>query len=778
MKKLAIATLTSAILTACGGGSSEPEPPQLPVNQAPTVTISNETNYNEQTTVSITAYATDSDGSISTYSWTQTSGESVTLNGADSANLSFTSPTLTEAARLSFEVTVTDDDGDTASSTVSITIDPVNSLPTISIEGETEVNEQTSVDLTATATDIDGHISDLLWSQVGGTDIGLIEPTEISISFDAPTVTVEEVLTFEVVVTDNEGGTTTQSVDVTVSPVNAAPKANSEAEVIVNPDVLATVSGTSSSDEDGTIEAYTWAQTAGTDVTLTGADSDTLTFTPPTAIEGETLTFELTVTDNEGATHTDSVDIYINEHPVAVAAQYQIVETGYEVSIDANDSTDDGQIVEYSWVQTDGTDATITGADTVTPTFTTAYSDDEKITFEVTVTDDMGLTSTAKVDIDVVKINRFINDTGVTVSASASAIDSSCIATDNKAHDCEHGRDADDELSKIGAGLAGFDYTKLDDTGAELAADASSWSCVRDNHTGLIWEVKTTDGGAQHYLDGFQWGGKGADGYSDANKEGTYYESWNSLIDHANDNSLCGKTNWAIPTHEELTGIVHRGKSSTLVDLAYFPNTVDARYWTTNPSALSDSDSWIVDFGTVYANDDGPLTRAAHNRVRLVSGGEAKESVYLNKLHLDSRYIISDDGTVTDLDTGLMWTRCVFGQSWDKTEQTCSGEQERVVWLTATETNLDNTYAGHNNWRLPNVNELKTIFDLTKAKPSINTVAFPSMPTDNATYFWSSTPDIANNFQNYSLAVSDAGDVYSWSRASTMFVYLVRNLHD
>lgn len=60
--------------------------------------------------------------------------------------------------------------------------------------------------------------------------------------------------------------------------------------------------------------------------------------------------------------------------------------------------------------------------------------------------------------------------------------------------DAVYGRDAASNLSKVGYGPAGFDYTKLDANGDDLAEAATSWSCVRDNVSGLIWEVKTTSG--------------------------------------------------------------------------------------------------------------------------------------------------------------------------------------------------------------------------------------------------------------------------------------------
>lgn len=436
MRKLTLALIASAVLTACGGGSDSnpepPPPPPPPPNQAPTVTIASETNYNEETTVSISANATDSDGSISSYQWTQTSGDELSLIDSDSATMSFTAPTITSSVTLGFEVTVTDDDSATATASVTVTIDPVNSAPVVEIAAINSVNEQTEVTITGTVSDADGSISELAWVQTAGSEVTINDVTSSEITFTAPTLIVEETLTFELSATDNEGAVSTEAISLQVLPVNLAPVAVAGDDVTVNPDVVATLSGLSSTDEDGTISEYEWKQTAGTDVTLTGDDSETLSFTPSTSIEGETLTFSLTVTDNEGASHTDSIDVYINEHPVAVANKYQIVENGYEVSIDANESTDDGTIVSYLWAQTAGTSAVITNADSAMPTFTTDFSDDEKVTFEVTVTDDMGLSSTDSVDIDVVKINRFINDTGVTVSATFNTIDSSCIATDRK----------------------------------------------------------------------------------------------------------------------------------------------------------------------------------------------------------------------------------------------------------------------------------------------------------------------------------------------------------
>ena len=75
-----------------------------------------------------------------------------------------------------------------------------------------------------------------------------------------------------------------------------------------------TLDGTGSSDADGTIVTYQWEQTdgTGTSVTLSGATSDTATFDAPAISSILTLTFRLTVTDNDGFSSTDDTSVTVN----------------------------------------------------------------------------------------------------------------------------------------------------------------------------------------------------------------------------------------------------------------------------------------------------------------------------------------------------------------------------------------------------------------------------------------------------------------------------------
>lgn len=109
-----------------------------------------------------------------------------------------------------------------------------------------------------------------------------------------------------------------------------------------------------------------------------------------------------------------------------------------------------------------------------------------------------------------------LNDTGITWSGNykignnATCVSSTTPDGDNvfAAQDCSHGSDI--SHNDDSDGLAGFSYTKLDSSGQPLAnqqADYATtpWACVQDNVTGLIWEVKTDDGGLHDKDDRYTW---------------------------------------------------------------------------------------------------------------------------------------------------------------------------------------------------------------------------------------------------------------------------------
>ncbi len=135
--------LLAALIAGCGGGGSS-SPPPLPPNNPPVVQAGSDQTVVEQTAVILDgAGSTDSDGIITAYQWTQTSGPPVAISNAFQAQASFTAPVVSNDTVLVFQLLVRDDDNATAVQTVAITARPAlrfNLSGTITVPAGTAVD--------------------------------------------------------------------------------------------------------------------------------------------------------------------------------------------------------------------------------------------------------------------------------------------------------------------------------------------------------------------------------------------------------------------------------------------------------------------------------------------------------------------------------------------------------------------------------------------------------------------------------------------------------------
>jgi len=116
-----ILILAALLLSACsGGGGSGSQPPAA--NLPPTVDAGADQTAASSATVNLNGTATDSDGTIASYSWTQSSGDTVSLNNANTANASFIMPSSAVNEALTFKLSATDNLGKSTSDTVTISI--------------------------------------------------------------------------------------------------------------------------------------------------------------------------------------------------------------------------------------------------------------------------------------------------------------------------------------------------------------------------------------------------------------------------------------------------------------------------------------------------------------------------------------------------------------------------------------------------------------------------------------------------------------------------------
>lgn len=146
-----------------------------------------------------------------------------------------------------------------------------------------------------------------------------------------------------------------------------------------------------------------------------------------------------------------------------------------------------------------------------------------------------------------------------------------------------------------------------------------------------------------------------------------------------------------------------------------------------------------------------------------------------------SAFTLHPDGTVTHNATGLIWMRCSLGQTWN--DPGCDGGASTYTWRAALDAvvefnapggfNGEAGFAGHADWRLPNVKELESITEQRCRGPAVNGTVFPSTPDSFA---WSSTPSLLNNSNAWVVSFNDNWMVQG-NKLADFPVRLVRGGH-
>jgi hypothetical protein len=244
---------------------------------------------------------------------------------------------------------------------------------------------------------------------------------------------------------------------------------------------------------------------------------------------------------------------------------------------------------------------------------------------------------------------------------------------------------------------------------------------VRDNVTGLIWEVKHNKDGTPNYSDPNDADNIYCWGITSCPSASTTTENFITDLNTAN---YGGYSDWRLPTVKELSILLDRDRSMPSIDTDYFPYWWrDKDYWTSTTHAFHTNYAWYVNFH-YYCYVSFANTTYGPNLyyVRAVRG-----------VQTTNNFVDNGDGTVTDIDTGLMWQQASApgGHVWE--------------WEQALNYCENLSLAGYDDWRLPNINEIQSIVDYSLHDPPIDTTYFPDM--EPLSVYWSSTT-------NYSIKIS------------------------
>ena len=260
---------------------------------------------------------------------------------------------------------------------------------------------------------------------------------------------------------------------------NIDPVANAGADksIITNSTTL-TGAGT---DADGTIISYNWVKLTGGASTMSGVASANLNLS--NLVNGS-YSFRLTVTDNQGATATDDVNLIVNipsgnQAPVAYGGNATITTSSVTLYGDATDS--DGTIASRLWSQISGPGAGIFSS-------TTAYSVvisnlvNGTYQFRCTVTDNGGATGFATFNVNV-------SGVGTTNIPPTAIVESSKTITTTSTTLSGSGTDSDGTIT-------GFAWTKLSGGAATITNANTAIVSLSGLVNGIyVFRLTVTDNG-------------------------------------------------------------------------------------------------------------------------------------------------------------------------------------------------------------------------------------------------------------------------------------------
>lgn len=233
---------------------------------------------------------------------------------------------------------------------------------------------------------------------------------------------------------------------------------------------------------------------------------------------------------------------------------------------------------------------------------------------------------------------------------------------------------------------------------------------------------------------------------------GQFPRTWEEGLDfiaQMNHELVLGESDWRLPNRRELRILIsHQASRPALPEQHPFENLFHGWYWTSTTAVISPSHAWYVDMGggrMFYGGKDQsfmvwpvrgtathwlPVTGQhgcyeAHGASIDCTGSGQDGDIQAGQPWPDPRFRAGEKGVIDRL-TCLCWHRSA---------NLAEGEVNWEQALASIE--ALNTTTGPGAWRLPNINELETLVDCSRARPALAAAA--DVFDSPGTVYWSST---------------------------------------
>jgi autotransporter-associated beta strand protein/VCBS repeat-containing protein len=338
----------------------------------------------------------------------------------------------------SYTYTIQDSDGATDTATVSITINPVNDAPSVTVDnGSVSVNETQNATNSGTFADFDLADNVTMTASEGtvtksGTNAG-------TWSWSKATTDNEATHTVTITADDGHGGTATATFTLTVN--NVAPTANpdtadaNEDGPAVNIAVLANDTDPAGAVDPLTVTGVTQGASGGTVTT----DGSTISYDPGGAFNylaaGETATdtFTYAISDGDGGTSSATVTVTINganDGPLVTVDNGSMTVNETQTAINSGTFSDFDSSDTVTITASEGV-ISQSGTNSGTWTWSKATTDDEAShTVTITADDGHGGIATTTFTLTVNNLSPTANPDAVTANEDGPAVNIAVLAND------------------------------------------------------------------------------------------------------------------------------------------------------------------------------------------------------------------------------------------------------------------------------------------------------------------------------------------------------------
>jgi hypothetical protein len=423
-------------------------------------------------TITLSGSGSDVDGTISSYQWTVISGPS----GYNIVNANSPSTDVSGLIQgtYQFQLTVTDNNGAIGTNIVQVTVNAAPNIPPVVKAGtdQTTTLPTNTITLSGSGGDADGTVVSYVWSEISGpSGYNIVNANS---PFTDVTGLVEGIYQFQLQITDNNGAIGTDIVQVTVNAANIPPVANAGLDQTITLPTDSVTFSENGNDADGVIVSYAWTKISGpSSYTIVSA---TLPSTSVLGLIQGIYLFELQVTDDNGATSADTIQVTVNAatniSPMANAGSDQTIILPTNTVIFLGNGTDtDGTIVGYNWAKISGPSGyTIINATSASTDVTGL--EQGLYQFQLKVTDNNGATGTDTIQV-------IVNIAGnISPIADAGPVQTITLPTDSVTLSGS-GTDAD-------GAIVGYNWTQISGPSGYNILNAKSSSA---NVTGLVQGV-------------------------------------------------------------------------------------------------------------------------------------------------------------------------------------------------------------------------------------------------------------------------------------------------